>query len=171
MLYKLENVQRAYTAKVNGLRNINYWDRLAELKLFSIERRIERYRLLYIRKILIGIVPNCGLNWDYNSTRGLKFWTPKVGKYFTKTRESFFSYTATRLYNQLPRSLRDDTESSMEVWKKTLDLLLSNVPDTPRTQSLTPPLCNPITAKCTNSLLHWLPHLNLNGRVWWEDVY
>ena len=40
MLYKLENVQRAYTAKVNGLQNINYWDRLAELKLFSIERRI-----------------------------------------------------------------------------------------------------------------------------------
>ena len=115
LLYKLENLQRAFTAKVKGLRDKTYWERLNDLKLYSIERRIERYRILYIRKIIIGKVPNYGLYWDINSTRGLKFRTPKVKNFYKVTRESSFAYTATRLYNQLPRSMRDDITSSMTV--------------------------------------------------------
>ena len=122
------------------------------------------YCMIYVRKIIIGWVPNCNLIWDINSHNGLKLKMPKVGKYFTKSRESSFSYTATRLYNVLPRELRDDTTSSMDVWKMYLDKLLELIPDQPRTQTLIPIICDPITARCSNSLLHWIPYLKLNRR-------
>ena len=168
MLFKLEGTQRSFSAKIWGLRDLNYWERLRSLRLFSIERRIERYRILYVRKIIMGCVPNCGLIWDTNNHNGIKLKTPKVGKYFSKSRESSFSYTATRLFNILPRELRDDISSSMDIWKMYLDKLLELIPDQPRTQSLIPTICDPITAKCSNSLLHWIPHLNLNGRYFTE---
>ena len=123
-MLKLESTQRAFSAKINGLKHLNYWDRLKSLKLFSIERHIERYRILYIRKIIMGLVPNCGLIWTYENINGLKFKTNKVKKYFKSSRESSFQYVAPRLYNILPRELRDDRESSMEVWKVKLDELL-----------------------------------------------
>ena len=89
---------------------------------------------------------------------------PKVGKYFIKIRESSFSYTATRLFNFLPRDIRDDQISTMDTWKKHLNKLLELIPDQPRTQSLTPTICDLITTKSSNSLLNWIPYLNLSSR-------
>ena len=42
---------------------VNYWDRLREQQIFSLERRRERYMILYMYKIIIGLCPNPrGLN-------------------------------------------------------------------------------------------------------------
>ena len=116
-MYKLENIQIVFFSKVARLRHVPFWDRLVKHEVTSIERLIERYQILYTMKILLGIVPNCGLEWERHDARGLCFKTPKVRKYFTACRESSFSYTCTRLFNMLPRYLRDDTSSSMEEWK------------------------------------------------------
>ena len=40
---KLEAVQRHFTSKVTGMEDMNYWARLHSLKLYSQERRRERY--------------------------------------------------------------------------------------------------------------------------------
>ena len=114
LLLKIEYTQRAFTAKINSLKHLDYLDRLKSLKLYSTVRHIEIYRLLYIRKILIGSVPNCGLIWAWDPIHGVKFQTPKVNKYFTASRETCFQYTATRLYNILPREMRDDLVSPMD---------------------------------------------------------
>ena len=37
---------------------MSYWEQLKYLRLFSHERRRERYRIIYIWKILEGLVPN-----------------------------------------------------------------------------------------------------------------
>ena len=113
----------------------------------------------------MGLVPNCGLIWTYENINGLKFKTNKVMKYFKSSRESSFQYVAPRLYNILPRELRDDRESSMEVWKVKLDELLDKIPDQPRTRILTPELSHPITSQGCNSILQWIPHLRLNKRI------
>ena len=113
----------------------------------------------------MGLVPNCGLIWTYENINGLKFKTNKVKKYFKSSRESSFQYVAPRLYNILPRELRDDRESSMEVWKVKLDELLDKIPDQPRTRILTPELSHPITSQGCNSILQWIPHLRLNKRI------
>ena len=64
-LLKLENLQKAFTLKVSGLGHLSYWQRLERMKLFSINRRFERYKMIYVHnKILNDKVYNCGLNWN-----------------------------------------------------------------------------------------------------------
>ena len=60
-LLKLESLLRSFSAKVDGLKGLHYWERLKILKLFSISRRQERYRILYSYKILHNLTLNCGL--------------------------------------------------------------------------------------------------------------
>ena len=55
-LLKLENLQKAFTQKVSGIGHLSYWQRLEKIKLFSINRRFERYKLIYVHKILNGNV-------------------------------------------------------------------------------------------------------------------
>ena len=58
---KIENILRSFSSKVNGLKYLNYWERLEKLKLFSMTRRYERYRMIYTWKILTNNAHNCGL--------------------------------------------------------------------------------------------------------------
>ena len=67
-LQKLENLQKCFTKKIPALRDLNYWERLKALKMYSQQRRLERYRILYTWKILEGLVPNCGIE-ELNSDR------------------------------------------------------------------------------------------------------
>ena len=57
-LQLLEGVQRSFTRQIQGMGDLDYWDRLKELGLFSQQRRRERYRIIYLWKILEGQVPN-----------------------------------------------------------------------------------------------------------------
>ena len=54
----IEGVQRTFTSRVSGLKNLNYRERLSELKLMSLQRRKERYIILMMWKILHNVVPN-----------------------------------------------------------------------------------------------------------------
>ena len=69
----IETVQRKFTKQFDefntvddqtGVRtcNANYWERLACLKLYSLERRRERYQIFFLYKILRGAYPNPGLD-------------------------------------------------------------------------------------------------------------
>ena len=44
----IENIQRTFTYKITEVQHLNYWERLHELKLFSLQRRRERYIIIYI---------------------------------------------------------------------------------------------------------------------------
>ena len=44
----IEAIQRTFTYKITEVELINYWERLHELKLYSLERRRERYIIIYI---------------------------------------------------------------------------------------------------------------------------
>ena len=66
----LENLQRVFTRKIPEVSHMNYWERLAHLKMYSQERRLERYRALYVWKIIEGLSPNCGLNTSWSERRG-----------------------------------------------------------------------------------------------------
>ena len=74
----LETVQRHYTYHTENLHLYNYWDRLSLMKLNSVQRRQERYRIIYIFKILQGLVPNPGIKYDTNTTRGRMVIFPKI---------------------------------------------------------------------------------------------
>ena len=51
-IQELESVQKAFTARISGMHDIHYWDRLQRLSLMSLQRRRERFILLHMWKIL-----------------------------------------------------------------------------------------------------------------------
>ena len=54
----IEMVQRCFLRKITGMKNHSYWEQLRHLNLYSLERRRERYRIIYIWCILEGHIPN-----------------------------------------------------------------------------------------------------------------
>ena len=60
-LQQIENLQKCCSKKIPSIRHLNYWDRLKTMKMYSQQRRLERYRIIYSWKILEVLVPNCGL--------------------------------------------------------------------------------------------------------------
>ena len=127
-------------------------------------RRMERFRILYVYKIITGQVQNCGINWTNSDNSGTIVAEVGTQKYFQTQRENSFHYTAPRLFNKLPRSLRDDRISTLNEWKMKLDKILAKIPDEPVVSDLTPGLCEHLNSKPTNSLYYWLTHLDFNAR-------
>ena len=66
--------QRSFLSKIRGIHHFSYWDQLKELKLYSLERRRERYIAIYIWRILEGSAPNIsdshGITFKWHPTRG-----------------------------------------------------------------------------------------------------
>ena len=44
----IEAIQRTFTYKITEVQHLNYWERLHEFKLCSLQRRRERYIIIYI---------------------------------------------------------------------------------------------------------------------------
>ena len=57
-------------------RNLNYWDPLKHFRVFSNERRIERYKIIYLWKSLHGFVPNLSIRKQVRDPSKLAF--PKI---------------------------------------------------------------------------------------------
>ena len=69
-LTRIEQLFKSYTKRIPEVRQLNYWERLKKLKMNSQQRRFERYRIIYIWKILEGLVPNPGVNQCDPVTKG-----------------------------------------------------------------------------------------------------
>ena len=41
-------IQRTFTIKITEVQHLNYWKRLHELKLYSLQRRREQYNYIYL---------------------------------------------------------------------------------------------------------------------------
>lgn len=170
----IENVLRRFTRRIgvfnNNANNQNlnlsicttdYWQRLKFLKLYSLERRRERYLILYMYKIIIGIHPNPGFevtDFTHNPRTGIKV-LPKFKKNapcWVKTiRSSSFFTKGPMLYNLLPVELRTEenlvepTKANVQNFKQKLDKFLVTIPDQPTTTGLQ-------RQAQSNSLIHQL---------------
>ena len=106
-MQKIESLQQTFTKKIPEVCHLNYWNRLQHLKMYSQERRMERYRVLYAWKIIEGISPNCGLIVTNSDRRGRQLVIPPVksnGK-VSSLREASFQVHGPRLFNALPKSI------------------------------------------------------------------
>ena len=137
-IQEIENVQRNFTKRINGLENLNYWERLRTLDLYSLERRRERYIIIYVWKIIRGLVPNIeGRNKieTYDNIRfGLRCKIPRrittaTDRIQTCKDKNFF-VNGPNLFNCLPKDIRECTESP-DVFKRKLDKFIKGVPDQP----------------------------------------
>ena len=129
---KLEKVQYDFTKLIPEVRDYEYKTRLSLLKMLSVQRRIDRYRILYTRKILLNKVPNPGIQVRNNeSTRnGLTLEIPSR-KGQIQLRAQSFLVRGPAVFNSLPKELRS-LKKSMDSYKAELDEYLGTLMDTPR---------------------------------------
>ena len=135
----LENTQRSFTRSINGMEGLDYTQRLRKLHMYSVQRRHERYKIIYIYKIKEGLVPNVsdthGLQFHPNERHGCVCKVPKFPLYnnkAVKARNRSFALTASQLWNSLPKFIRDITGVSVDSFKRKLDSILKHCPDEPR---------------------------------------
>ena len=131
------------------------------MKITSVQRRLERYRIIYVWKILEGLAPDCGVSVQSGMERfGRKCSIPKIKKGCRKAlqsiREQSFQVNGPLLFNSLPPYIRNLTKCSLDEFKMNLDQYLQLIPDEPKYRELTPGGCDPM-ARASNSLLHQKP--------------
>ena len=142
-IQNIEMVQRSFIRKISGCGQLNYWEQLRFLKLFSLERRRERYRIIYIWRILENQVPNIStadgvqkISAKWHMRRGRECTIPRVSRNASNIVQSL-AYASLpvhgqRLFNTLPAELRNITGCSIDVFKCRLDRYLWTIPDEPQ---------------------------------------
>merc|ERR1712237_208103 len=55
---KIEDIQRIFTRKIDGMEGLDYHERLRELKMFSLERRQDHYQIIYGWQQIEGMKEN-----------------------------------------------------------------------------------------------------------------
>ena len=79
---------------------------------------MERYRAIYVWKILEGCVPNCGLQETYSERRGTEVAIPAI-----QVRGSFSIY-GSNVFNSMPKEIRNLSRISVDDLKIKLDKYL-----------------------------------------------
>ena len=151
----IENLQKSFTKKIPEVRNHNYWQRLVHLKMYSQQRRLERYRVIYTWKILEQLVPNCGLSSTTSERRGRQVTVPalKGSASIKSLREQSFQVNGPKLFNCLPLSIRNLKGITVDEFKQKLDQFLAKIPDEPNVDGLTPSACDLFSAAPSNSVI------------------
>ena len=151
----LEGVQRTFTSKIQSLGHLNYWQRLEALNLMSLQRRRERYLIIYMWKILNCNTPNdLGITFYLSQRGSVKALIPRIpSRRSTLTHyDKSFSVLGPKLWNILPS---DCTLSlhSLEEFKRRLGNFLQQFPDLPPTTGYFSPNSNSLLDWASSSLL------------------
>ena len=141
----IEKIQKAFTKHIKGFSSFSYQERLSNLKIYSLQRRRERYIIIYVWKILENLVPNLvkPLQFYVSDRRGRLCSVSHVRLGHTGTLAySSFRWKGIRLFNSLPMHIRNITACPPLVFKKQLDLHLSPILDCPCTPNFNNSLDN-----------------------------
>ena len=159
----LESLQQTFTRRIQSVSHLNYWERLAALRLFSLQRRRERYMAIYISKILEGLVPN--LNIPIKAREN-----PRTGRtcilspikttaptYVKTLIDESFATKGPQIFNVLPKHIRNIKDKPVCVFKEALDKYLWTVHDKPLQSGYT-------SARLaeSNSLIDRVPYVRRN---------
>ena len=167
----LESVQNNFLKKISSPLHdgSDYWDRLQFFKLYSLERRRERYAIIYAWKVIHGLYPNPGLHLNRNTedhtthpNEGINIGLDRNGLSAHHNAElpkwledKCVLQKCCNLYNCLPpdlkRPIEEDEEPSLDKFKTALDKWLTTIPDRPDV---------PTRAKVSksNSILHQIEY-------------
>lgn len=157
MIKEIEGIQRTFTSRIRGMEHLNYWDRLKALSLYSLQRRRERYTIIYVWKIIQGLAPNF-------EREDLKIKTYGVGTRLGRRcvlpplirsgegsiRDRSFITFGPRLFNCLPCDIRQ-FEGSLMTFKRKVDKFLADVEDKP-------PLPGYVNAAAGNNIVQQTAH-------------
>ena len=123
--------------------------------MYSQQRRLERYRIIYTWKILEEHVPSVSVSVTHGERRDTEVAFPplKGSPAVRKLREQSFQVSGPKLFNCLTPSIRKISKVSVDEFKEKLDQYLSSVPDEPNVDDLTPAACDLYSAAPSNSII------------------
>ena len=153
---ELESVARHFTAHIDGMDGLDYWERLSSLSLYSQERRRERYQIIFLWKVAQGLVSGYSAKFTQSGRRGRMMVLPplchKAPAAVRRAKEASLQVKGAKLFNCLPRLLRDTMSGTPEEFKANLDSWLARIPDQPTISSRQ-------RAAPTNSLLDQIQYI------------
>ena len=152
-----ESVQRHFLSKVSDLKELDYWEKLKKFQIYSQERRRERYMIIFLWKISQGLVNGYSVQFTSELGRRGRTALPRTvvksaPSLVRNARESSIGVKGTKIFNLIPASIRNISCDNVDMFKKSLDEFLSQVPDQPTIAGLG-------RAAETNSLEHQIPQL------------
>ena len=130
--------------------------------MYSVQRRFERYSIIYTYKILENLAPNFTVNRvesRFSERRGRQCVIPPISSHMCPSivrnaREASFPIRGPRLFNSLPKHLRNISGVSVDSFKRRLDKFLATVPDQPTVDGY-----YGMRAANSNSLIDMIPLL------------
>ena len=153
-IQELESVQKTFTSKIGGCRNLDYWERLKKLSLMSLQRRRERYIIIHMWKLLHGVTNNdLGVTFHNRSRLGTQAVIPTMSRgssnKFQSMYDSSFAVMGPKLWNALPYSINSIAE--FPAFKASFTAFMLSVPDNPPVRGYTCPNSNSLLAWRTDS--------------------
>ena len=159
---RLEAVQHSFVSRIRDplLKQLDYWGKLELLRLYSQERRRERYMLCFLWKLSRRLISGYNIKWQRSDRRGLYAVPTSLVRgapvAVRRASERSLSVRGARIFNLLPASLRNEV-GDFGRFKNHLDIFL------PTTAGLA-------RGAGTNSLLDKLPilyNLLIFFKLWW----
>ena len=159
LINRIEKVQKSLISRISdrSLIGLDYWQKLQLLRVYSQERRRERYAIIFLWKLSQGLVSGYNITFTaLDSRTGRKAVpapVPRAPACLKNARESSIAVKGAALYNSLPASLRNSDHGDIAMFKNHLDIYLANIPDQPTVACLA-------RGAQSNSLLHQIPLYN-----------
>ena len=154
----LEDIQRNFTCKINGMEELNYRERLKKLKLSSQERRRERYAVIFIWKVAMNLVSGYTMEFSSQSRFGrravIRTAVTTAPANVVRAREASMAVKGAKIFNMLPTEIRNIDSDKTTVFKKSLDKYLGRIQDEPTIEDQG-------RAAESNLLLHQIPQFRL----------
>ena len=139
LIKQLEDLQKNFVRHIRGFANLEYESALEKLGLYSLKRRRERYQVIYLWCILEGYAPNIYCNNQglirvqsaLDSRRGRTIGTKALrsSSHFSTLRFKSLPFAGARLFNSLPKNIRNITGCSKITFKNNFDTYLKTIPD------------------------------------------
>ena len=138
---ELEKIQKTFTSKINGMEELDYHERLKELDMYSLERRRDRYFIIYGWQQIEGVKENVldlKTSWIGTSRRIISKRIPyqvegkRLRRADTTKVYNCPARKVERIFNSIPASIRNLTGVTTDTFKLHLDKWLKTVPDLPR---------------------------------------
>ena len=155
---RIERVQKSMISRIRDKRlcGLTYWEKLQTLRVYSQERRRERYIVIFIWKLSQGLVEGYSISFSPCSSRtGRKAEPAAVSRTspacVRNAREGTLAVKGVGLFNALPMHIRNSDHGDTPMFKNHLDIYLSNIPDQPTIAGL-------VRGAQSNGLLHQIPN-------------
>ena len=110
-IQNLASIQRTFTSKVAGLKDLHYWVRLKKLSLLSLQRRREPYIAIHMWKIRHGLTSNdLQITFVDNNRHGTIAKVPALQRSckmrYRSLQENSFAIMGPRIWNCIPGHIR-----------------------------------------------------------------